>query len=75
MGERAAAPPAWTTFDGPLKKVLCRRYHMAVSLPGGQVSASSSLGTTAQPRRTPVKPADLEKLFSSMAQLFAPGTS
>ena len=57
-------------LEAPLKHVVIIRFQ---SLETGVPSAYlSALGTTVQPRRTPVKPAYLEKEQVSMATSSAP---
>jgi hypothetical protein len=60
-------------LDAPLKMVPETRAQSALTL--SPPAYFNSLGTTVQPSRTPVKPAGLEKEFTSMAQALAPSIS
>merc|ERR1719454_2562171 len=60
-------------FDAPLKAVHMMRLKSAAT---GEPSAYlSSFGITVHPRRTPVKPAYLEKELTSIAHVRAPSIS
>ena len=64
-GVRHASPPACATLLAPLKAVVTtRRKAERTGEPSLNLSAA---GTTVHPRRTPVKPAYLEKEPVSMA--------
>lgn len=70
---RMASPPCCTMLEAPLKAVVMMRLKSwCTGVPSAYLSA---LGTTVQPRRTPVKPAYLEKELTSMAHSSAPSIS
>ena len=67
---RQAMPPICTMLEAPLKEVdITRVQSLITGKPSAKVRA---LGQTVQPRRTPVKPAYLEKEQVSMATSSAP---
>lgn len=63
--ERHASPPAWAMLDAPLKQVHTMRLKSFMT--GNPLENKSSSGTTVQPRRTPVNPANLENDEISIA--------
>ena len=62
---RQATPPAWAMLDAPLKLLQMMRPKSLAT--GNPSEKRSSLGTTVQPRRTPVNPAYLENDDVSIA--------
>ena len=67
---RQAKAPACAMLEGPLKMVLVTRVQSAsAEAPPAYLRAP---GTTVQPMRTPVKPADLLREHISMATSCAP---
>ena len=72
-GSRQAIAPAWTMREAPLKAVhMMRLKSPQTDEPSLNLS---SLGTTVHPRRTPVKPAYLERELTSMQQVREPSIS
>ena len=63
--DKLARPPACAILEAPLKHVQTIRLKSLMT--GKPLEYSSSLGTTVQPRRTPVNPAILENDETSMA--------
>lgn len=63
--DRQASPPAWAILEAPLKQVHTMRSKSFLT--GNPFENKSSSGTTVQPRRTPVNPANLEKDETSIA--------